>query len=95
MTRLLDERGELGTTPGRLMLGILIVQDLSLLLMMAVLPSLASMEVEGFRVVSSIGPPLAKAALFVLGFVVVAVRLVPLVLDRIARTGSHELFLNV
>lgn len=89
MLRLLDERGELGTTHGQIMLGILVVQDLSLVLMVTILPALASTS----SLLPTLGIALLKAAGFLGATVVLALKVVPSMLDAIARTGSRELLL--
>jgi monovalent cation:H+ antiporter-2, CPA2 family len=88
--KLLLGRGELGSLHGRVTLGILIVQDLSLVPMMVILPALARpadrLAVElGWAAVTAVG--LLAATVFV------GTRLVPWILDRVAGTGSRELFL--
>ncbi|MEN8613708.1 cation:proton antiporter [Dehalogenimonas sp. THU2] len=88
--KLLMERGELDTTHGRIMTGILLVQDLSLVPLMIILPTLGK---EG----ADIGPALLDAGGKALGFIVVmaglGLWLLPRVLERVARARSRELFL--
>ncbi len=88
--KLLLERGELDTIHGRIMTGILLMQDLSLVPLMIVLPTLGKSGAE-------IGPALLSAAWDALGFVVVmaglGLFLLPKVLDKIAEARSRELFL--
>jgi CPA2 family monovalent cation:H+ antiporter-2 len=93
MLKVLEERGELGTSHGNVMLGILVVQDLSLVLMIVLLPALASLQTEGVKALASVGIALLKALLFVLITVLMATRGAPALLNRVARTGSRELFL--
>jgi CPA2 family monovalent cation:H+ antiporter-2 len=93
--RIAEERGELGTAHGAVMTGILVVQDLSVVLMMAVLPALATFGSEGTAALSQLGVVLLKVVLFIGGMILIAVRLVPLLLDRVSRTNSQELFLLV
>jgi CPA2 family monovalent cation:H+ antiporter-2 len=84
------ERGELDTIHGRIMTGILLMQDLSLVPLMIFLPTLGKSGAE-------IGPALLSAAWDALGFVVVmaglGLFLLPKVLDKIAEARSRELFL--
>lgn len=89
MLRLLDERGELGTNHGQLLLGILVFQDLSLVLMVTLLPALAQTE----QLLPSLGGALLKATLFLGATALLALKAVPHLLDRVARTGSRELLL--
>ncbi len=88
--KLLLERGELDTVHGRIMTGILLMQDLSLVPLMIVLPTLGKSGAE-------IGPALLSAAWDALGFVIVmaglGLFLLPKVLDKVAEARSRELFL--
>jgi CPA2 family monovalent cation:H+ antiporter-2 len=93
--RLLEERGELNSAHGALMLGVLVMQDLSVALMIALLPSLATLSSEGGAAMTGVGIALLKAAGFIAAALLVAVRVVPYLLERVARTDSQELFLLV
>lgn len=93
MLKTLEERGELGTTHGGVMLGILVVQDLSLVLMIVLLPALASFGTQGASALASVGVALLKALAFLAATVLLATRGAPALLDRVTRTGSRELFL--
>ncbi|BDI32139.1 hypothetical protein CCAX7_41900 [Capsulimonas corticalis] len=93
MMRIMDERGELGTTHGAIMLGILVVQDLSLVLMAALLPALAGVAAHGAAALAPLGWALLKAALFMGAAIVLAIKGVPALMGRVARMGSQELFL--
>jgi len=93
MLKILEEKGELGTAHGNVMLGILVVQDLSLVLMVVLLPALATFGTDSAGALSNVGLALLKALLFLGATVLLATRGVPAVLDRVARTGSRELFL--
>lgn len=85
----LIERNEVQTAQGQAMLAILIVQDLGLGLMLAVLPALTQPpEAIGGALLWA----LLKASLFIAGAVAVGVWVIPLLMQRIARTGSQELF---
>lgn len=85
--KILEERGELATVHGRILLGILVVQDLSVVLMIVLLPTLS-----GTGSLASIGSALALALAFVAATVLLATRGAPALLAWIARTGSKELF---
>jgi CPA2 family monovalent cation:H+ antiporter-2 len=86
--KLLGDRGETGTTHGKLALAWSIVQDLMLVAVVAVLLALAE---EG-----DVGTSVLIASLKGVGFIaavlVVGLRAVPWVLERIADIGSRELF---
>jgi CPA2 family monovalent cation:H+ antiporter-2 len=88
--KLLIGRGETESPQGRVAIGLGIVQDLSLVPMLALLPALAGDDADlGLALVRSVGvAAVAHAAVAFLGL-----RLVPHVLYRVARTGSRELFL--
>ena len=88
--KLLLGRGELGSLHGRVAVGILIVQDLSLVPMMVILPALAR---PGDRLVADLASATITAVGLLAATFFVGTRLVPRILDRVARTGSRELFL--
>ncbi len=93
MLKVLEERGELGTAHGNAMLGILVVQDLSLVLMIILLPALSAFATDGAQALVGVGFALLKAVLFLLVTVIMATRGAPALLNRVAKTGSRELFL--
>ncbi len=88
--KLLHGRGELGSLHGRVALGILIVQDLSLVPMMVILPELAR---PADALAMTLGWAFLKAAGLLAATFFVGTRVIPRVLDLVARTGSRELFL--
>lgn len=88
--KILMGRGELESLHGRMVLGILIVQDLSLVPMMVILPALAG-PVEGLAL--SLALAAAKAAAILVGAQYVGTKIAPKALLRVAATGSRELFL--
>jgi CPA2 family monovalent cation:H+ antiporter-2 len=92
MMRILEERGETGEGHGAVMMGILVVQDLSLVVMVALLPALAASRAEGAAALGSVAVSVLRAFLVVGVTWVAAFRGVPLILDGVARTGSRELF---
>lgn len=93
MMRILDERGELGTTHGTVMLGILVVQDFSLVLMVALLPAVAAVSAAGSGALMMVGVSLLRAALFIGVTLLLAWRGVPALMHWVAKMGSQELFL--
>ncbi|HZO90895.1 MAG TPA: cation:proton antiporter [Chthonomonadaceae bacterium] len=93
MMKVLEERGELGTRHGGVMLGILIVQDLSLVLMIVLLPALASLSAQGAGALLGVAGALLRALLLVGVTLLLAMRGVPILLHQVARMGSRELFL--
>lgn len=86
----LMERNETETSHGRVMLGILVVQDLALGLMLAVLPALDRPSEE---IGIAIGIALLKTGLLAIGAIGAGIWLIPPLLRLLARTESKELFL--
>lgn len=95
MMRVMEERGELGTSHGTAVLGILVVQDLAVVLMVALLPSLAQVSQQGAAALAGVGWSVLRSAVVVTFALVLALRVVPALLARIARMNSQELFLIV
>jgi len=92
LARLLIDRGELQAEHGRVMIGITLVEDLAVVVLTVLLPSLGSFE-RGRLI--AIGTALLVAAVILVPFTFLAFRAVPAVMRRVARTGSEELFLLV
>ncbi|MGG6294509.1 cation:proton antiporter [Leptolyngbya sp. AN02str] len=86
----LMERGETETSHGRVMLGILVVQDLALGLMLAILPALNQ---PSEQIGLAIAIALLKTVLLGLGAIAAGIWLIPPLLRLLARTESRELFL--
>ena len=89
--KILADRAELDTLHGKIMTGILIVQDLSVVPMMVILPTLGApgrdLMVDGLIVAAS------KAAVALAVVLLLGTRLFPRLLFRVAATRSRELFL--
>ncbi len=85
----LMSQGWLGTLSSRVMLGMLIVQDLAVVPLMIILPKLSE---PGFGL-ASLGGASLKAVAFLGAMVLLGTRLLPIVLEAVARAGSRELFL--
>lgn len=88
--KLLLDRGQLGSLHGRVTVAILLVQDLlvlPLILVLTVIAAPSGSSVQGLLLA------LAKVALLLTGSLVAGARVIPRLLDRIASTGSQELFL--
>jgi CPA2 family monovalent cation:H+ antiporter-2 len=92
LARLLLDRGELHSRHGRLMIGITLVEDLAVVVLTVLLPSLGPIEPGRFI---QIGVALTKSIIFLVPIVYLASKVVPSVLTRIARTQNQELFLLV
>jgi CPA2 family monovalent cation:H+ antiporter-2 len=86
--KLLAERGEVSTPAGRISMGWSIVQDMAALIVVAVLIAVTD---EG-NVGSSVGLAALQAVGFIAVLMIVGVRLVPWLLERVADQGSRELF---
>ena len=85
----LGEQGILGTLSARVMVGMLIVQDLAIVPLLTVLPVLKDVG-EGLP---ELGLALLKAAVFIAAMLFLGSRILPLILARLATWGSRELFL--
>jgi len=88
--KILVERGETNTPHGRIMIAILLVQDLAVVPLMVILPALGQQDV-GF--IFSLGITLGKALLFLGAMIVIGFWVVPVFLGQTAGTRSRELFL--
>lgn len=87
--KLLMKRGELNTPYGRYIFGILIFQDLSVIVVMLTLPLLAGKGIS----VSAILYTLIKSLFIISVIFVVSLKIVPYVLYTIVKIRSRELFL--
>ncbi|MBA3615906.1 MAG: cation:proton antiporter [Actinomycetota bacterium] len=85
----LGEQGVLGTLSARVMIGMLIVQDLAIVVLLTVLPVLENVR-EGLP---EFGLAVLKAAAFIAAMLLFGSRILPLLLARLAAWGSRELFL--
>jgi CPA2 family monovalent cation:H+ antiporter-2 len=92
LIRLLLDRGELRSRHGRLLVALSLVEDLAVVIMIVVMPTLGVLH--GDRVLA-VGLALAKSAAILLPFGYLAAKVVPRLLTQVARTHSAELFLLV
>ncbi len=92
LARLLLDRGELHSRHGRVMIGITLVEDLAVVVLIVLIPTLGAPE--GGRVVA-IALALGTAAIILVPFLYLASRVVPPLMLRVARTHNQELFLLV
>jgi CPA2 family monovalent cation:H+ antiporter-2 len=103
LLRALEERGALDSVNGRIAVGWLIVEDLAMVLALVLLPALAEPlggdprglagHVAGDRGLAiTIALTLGKVAVFIALVLVVGKRVIPWLLEQVARTGSRELF---
>lgn len=86
---LFSQRNETDTPTGQLSLAVLIFQDLSIVLMVLLVPLLAGQSESAFDVFWILG----KAVLLILAVLVLARRIVPWILEKVAKTRNRELFL--
>ena len=105
LLRAMEDRRLLDTKRGRIAVGWLIVEDVAMVLALVLLPALAEVvggkaDTEtgaaatgnGIAIAMAIGWTLLKLGLFVAFMLVVGRRVIPWTLERIAATGSRELF---
>jgi monovalent cation:H+ antiporter-2, CPA2 family len=85
----LMNQGWMGTLSSKVMIGMLIVQDLAVVPMMIMLPQLNNPSVG----LPLLGVAALKAAVFILCMILLGTRLLPLLMAHIAKLGSRELFI--
>ena len=85
----LSDRGELHSLHGRLLTGFLLVQDLAFVPMIAILPALNG---DGHSVLQETGLGLLKAVIVLSATVLLGIRVIPWLMERITRVGSREIF---
>ena len=92
----LEERRLLDTGRGRIAVGWLIVEDLVMVLVLVLLPALVGMLKgdggDGTGVLTALFTTLFKVGAFIAMMLLVGRRVVPWILERVAGTGSRELF---
>ncbi len=89
LLKTLENQGRIGTLSSRVMIGMLIVQDLAVVPMMIILPQLSD-PASGLPLM---GIAAVKAVVFLLLMVFVGTRVIPWIMKRIAGWNSRELFL--
>jgi len=92
LVRLLVDRGELQSRHGTVMIGITLVEDLAVVALTVLLPTLGPMDQGRWL---QFGGALVKAGIFLVPVVYFASKVVPPILTRVARTQNQELFLLV
>jgi CPA2 family monovalent cation:H+ antiporter-2 len=85
----LSEGGVLNTLSGRVIIGMLIVQDIAVVPLLILLPELGNVG-EGL---SELGVAALEAALFIAGMALFGTRIFPWLMARVASWNSRELFL--
>jgi CPA2 family monovalent cation:H+ antiporter-2 len=87
--KVLMNRGLIGTLSSKVMIGMLIVQDLAAIPMMIVIPQLQNIE----KNLPLIGFTVLKAFIVLFIIILVGIRLIPFILKYVAKLNSRELFL--
>jgi len=85
----LMNQGWLGTLSSKVMIGMLIIQDLAVVPMMVILPQLNNPAVG----LPALGFAALKAGIFIAGMILLGTKLLPRLMAHIAKLGSRELFL--
>ena len=88
--KMLTEKGEIDSPHGRLMVGILIFQDLCDVPLMLLIPSLSGAAIDLIDIALKMG----KAAFIIVAVLLSARWLVPVLLHHVVRTRSRELFIS-
>ena len=89
LLKTLMNQGWLGTLSSRVMIGMLIIQDLAVVPLIIILPQLNDPSMG----LQTLGFALIKAGVFLSGMVLLGTRYLPRVMAHIASLGSRELFL--
>lgn len=84
----LSARGELDSSAGRIMLAILIAQDLAVVPLILLMPQLAGEKVD----FSALAFAVVKSSLFLVGMYLAGTRLIPRIFKLVAAIRSRELF---
>jgi len=85
----LQSQGRLGTLSSRVMIGMLLVQDLAVVPLLILLPKLTDLRTG----LPDLGWALVRSVLFLAVMVVVGTRVIPWLMRRVSRWNSRELFL--
>src|SRR5271170_7860294 len=88
LARLLADRGVMGTTYGRVMIGITLFEDMAVVLMTVVLPSFGSNDEDRYIKAAW---TLGKALILLVPLTFVAMKVVPAVLRWAKKTKNNEL----
>jgi monovalent cation:H+ antiporter-2, CPA2 family len=92
LSRLLAERGELRSPHGNVMIGITLVEDLAVVVLTVLLPSMTTLTGSHFI---SLLIAFGKALLILIPVMFVAAKLVPPLMKRIEGSGNDELYVLV
>lgn len=86
---ILNDQGQTGTQTGQLSLSVLIFQDLAAILMVLLVPFLAANTTTQTNIFWALG----KAAIVIVAVLILARKVVPWILEKVAKTRRQELFL--
>ena len=92
LIRVLADNQALQTPTGRIAIGWLVVEDIFTVVVLVVLPAIFSPTGDGASVPQVLAVTAGKLVLLVAFAFVVGGRLIPVILNSVARTGSRELF---
>jgi monovalent cation:H+ antiporter-2, CPA2 family len=92
LARLLSDRGAMGTTYGRAMIGITLFEDMAVVLMTVILPSFGTQDQDRF---AKAAWTLGKALVLLVPLVFVAMKVVPVLLRQAQKTKNEELMLLI
>lgn len=101
LLRALEQQGTLASEDGRIAVGWLVIEDLITVLILVLLPALATVlgapgpqgaTAGTAELARTLGITLGKVALFVALMLLVGARVFPWILAHVVRTGSRELF---
>jgi CPA2 family monovalent cation:H+ antiporter-2 len=92
LSRQLIDRGELHSQHGRVMIGITLVEDVAVVALTVLLPAFTSLTGERLL---NVGIAIGKAVMLLAPVALVAAKLVPPLMARVARSKSEELSLLV
>jgi K+:H+ antiporter len=92
LSRILSDRGELRSSHGHVMIGITLVEDLAVVVLTVLLPSLTNLTGGHFL---ALGIAFGKALLILTPVMFVAAKLVPRLMTGLGRMGNEELYLMV
>jgi len=92
LARLLMDRGELHSRHGRVMIGITLVEDLAVVILIVIIPTLGTLDAGRLLTIAG---TLGRALLILVPAGYVAARIIPPLMTRVARMHSDEMFLLV
>ena len=92
LTRVLSDSGELQSSTGRIAIGWLVVEDIFTVFVLVLLPVIFTSSTQTMSLPVAFGLATLKLAGFVGFTLVVGARMVPWLLNQVARTHSRELF---